>query len=67
MTVVGILRMRRHQAHADQDVPPYLKPLRTHDCRVGVAVQELLAKRPGASPDLPGEGAKAVMFCLYEF
>ena len=47
--------MRRHKAHADPDIAPYLKPLRTSDCRVGVAVQELLAQRLGASPDLPGE------------
>ena len=53
--MVWILRMRRHEARADPDIAPYLKPLRTHDCRVGAAVQELLAKRPGASPDLPGE------------
>ena len=37
--------MRRHKAHADPDIAPYLKPLRTSDCRVGVAVQELLAQR----------------------
>ena len=55
MTMVRISRVRRHEAHADPDIAPYLKPLRAHDCRVGVAVQELLAKRFGASPDLPGE------------
>ena len=47
--------MRRHEAHTDPDIAPYLKPLRTSDCRVGVAVQELLAQGLGASPDLPGE------------
>ena len=55
MTMVGISRMRRHEADADPDVAPYLEPLRTSDCRVGVAVQELLALRLGAGPDLPGE------------
>ena len=47
--------MRRHKVHADPDIAPYLKPLRTSDCCVGVAVQELLAQRLGAGPDLPGE------------
>ena len=53
--MVRISRMRRHKAHADPDIAPYLKPLRTSDCRVGVAVQELLVQRLGASPELPGE------------
>jgi hypothetical protein len=55
MAVVRISRMRRHKTHADPDIAPYLDPLRTGDCRVGVAVQELLALRLGARPDLPVE------------
>ena len=55
MTMVGISRVRRHEAHADPDIAPYLEPLRTSDCRVGVAIQELLALRLGAGPELPVE------------
>src|SRR5215208_5540082 len=55
MTMVRISHMRRHKAHADPDIAPYLEPLRTSDCRVGVAVQELLALHLSASPDLPTE------------
>ena len=55
MTMVRIARMRRHKTHADPDIAPYLEPLRTSDCRVGVAVEELLALGLGASPDLPVE------------
>ncbi len=55
MTMVGISRMRRHETHADPDIASYLEPLRTSDRRVGVAIQELLALRLGASPDLPVE------------
>ena len=55
VTVVGVLGMRRHEADADADIAPYLEPVRTSDCRVGVAVQELLALCLGAGPDLPVE------------
>jgi hypothetical protein len=47
--------MRRQKAHADPNIGPYLETLWTNDCRVGVAVQELLALLLGASPDHPVE------------
>jgi hypothetical protein len=53
--MVRISRVRRHKAHADPDIVPYLKSLRPSDCRVGVAVQELLVLCISASPDLPVE------------
>src|SRR5580704_13691373 len=53
--VVRVLEMRRHKADADTDIGSYLEPVRTGDCRVGVAVQELLALRLRARPDVPVE------------
>jgi len=55
MTMIGILRMRRHKARSNPDVVPHLKPLRACDGRVGVAVQEQLALRLGAGSNLPVE------------
>ena len=47
--------MRRHQAHAQPDIAAYLKPLRTDDRGIGVAIQELIAQCLGASAGLPGK------------
>src|ERR1700733_1546221 len=53
--VVRIQRMRRHETYANPDIGPYLEPVLTSDCRVGVAIQELLALCLSASPDRPVE------------
>ena len=55
MTMVGILRIRRHKARPNPDVVPYLKPLWACDGRVGVAVQEPLALRLCTRSNLPVE------------
>src|SRR5882724_8295648 len=55
MMMVRISHVWRHETHANMDVAPNLKSLRTSDRGVGVAVQELLAMRLGACADLPVE------------
>src|SRR5271166_3177027 len=55
MTMVRISHMRGHETHADPDIAPNLKPLRTDDRRVGVAVQERFALPLRAWADLPVE------------
>src|SRR5690349_8358912 len=53
MTMVGILRMRRHEADADPDIATDLDPIRTGDRRVCMVGQERLGMRLRADADLP--------------